>query len=402
MTTTQGASDHEPASCPVCKSGTLQPFFSSAAIPTLSCALWPDVSAAQSCARGDITLAWCADCGFIENTKFDPDLAEYDAAYENALHFSGVYRDYAKGEAQALIDRYDLRNKQIIDIGCGDGQFLSLLCELGDNTGVGYDPSHVKDDTVTLWPTAKVETRYFTDTDAHGGVDLILSRQVLEHIPGPAAFMAMVRRGLGDQANTVLSFEVPNADYMLEDLSVWDVMIYEHCNQFTELSLQMLFELSGFEVTDLRTGFGNQTLTVDARPRLGEAGPGPNDVQQMVDALGGRVNAFEKEAASRIGRWSAQMQDWKSSGRRVALWGAGARSTCFLNAIDAAEAVNTVVDINPRKTGSYMPGTGHMISAPAALTDYAPEVVVLMNPNYRDEVKSSLNELGVDAELMIA
>ena len=43
-----------------------------------------------------------------------------------------------------------------------------------------------------------------------------------------------------------------------------------------------------------------------------------------------------------------------------------------------------------------------MISAPAALTDYAPEVVVLMNPNYRDEVKSSLNELGVDAELMIA
>ena len=75
--------------------------------------------------------------------------------------------------------------------------------------------------------------------------------------------------------NTVLSFEVPNADYMLEDLSsVWDVMIYEHCNQFTELSLQMLFatvRLRGHRLC--APACGNQTLTVDARPRLGEAGP---------------------------------------------------------------------------------------------------------------------------------
>ena len=71
-------------------------------------------------------------------------------------------------------------------------------------------------------------------------------------------------------------------------------------------------------------------------------------MQQMVDALGGRVNAFEKEAASRIGRWSAQMQDWKSSGRRVALWGAGARSTLFPERDRRCRiAVNTVVDINP-------------------------------------------------------
>lgn len=388
------------ATCSVCGSQGFRRFFSSPGIPALSCALWPTVAEAQDCARGDLNLAVCPDCGFVENVTFDEKLLEYDATYENALHFSGVYRDYARREAEELIRRYDLHGKKIIDVGCGDGQFLSLLCELGDNTGIGYDPSYVAGDKMPpLDPRVTIETRYFTAEDAAQEADLILSRQVLEHIPDPSAFMRMLRTGLGERTGTVLSFEVPNAEYVFKDLSIWD-LIYEHCNQFTEPSLRTLFELSGFEVIGVHFGFGNQTLTIDATPRADGVRPRSTELQRAIDETGERIEMFDKEAASRVERWTKQMREWKSEGRRVALWGAGARGTLFLNIVKAGESVGAVVDINPRKHGTNMPGTGHSIQPPGTLVDYAPDIVLLMNPNYRDEVGQSLADIGVKAELL--
>ncbi|GAF94206.1 unnamed protein product, partial [marine sediment metagenome] len=44
--------------------------------------------------------------------------------------------------ASRLIKRYNLYEKDIIEIGCGKGDFLLLLCELGNNRGFGFDPSY--------------------------------------------------------------------------------------------------------------------------------------------------------------------------------------------------------------------------------------------------------------------
>jgi ABC-type hemin transport system substrate-binding protein len=46
-----------------------------------------------------------------------------------------------------------------------------------------------------------------------------------------------------------------------------------------------------------------------------------------------------------------------------------------------------------------MAGTGHEIIAPEALVELRPELVVVMNPIYRDEIAAELARLGVDAEI---
>ena len=38
-----------------------------------------------------------------------------------------------------------MHNKNIIEIGCGSGEFIKLLCELGNNKGIGFDPSYKED-----------------------------------------------------------------------------------------------------------------------------------------------------------------------------------------------------------------------------------------------------------------
>ena len=44
-----------------------------------------------------------------------------------------------------------------------------------------------------------------------------------------------------------------------------------------------------------------------------------------------------------------------------------------------------------------MPGTGHEIVPPAALVDLDPNLVVVMNPAYEDEIRATLADLGVRA-----
>src|SRR5579859_3841448 len=126
--------------CPVCGDPELDPFFHAADIPVQLNALWSTREDALECSKGDIRLAFCAKCGCIRNVAFEPELLRYDGSYENSLHFSPVFQEFATRLAADLVDRYDLRGKTVAEIGCGKGEFLGMLCELGDNAGIGFDP----------------------------------------------------------------------------------------------------------------------------------------------------------------------------------------------------------------------------------------------------------------------
>jgi 2-polyprenyl-3-methyl-5-hydroxy-6-metoxy-1,4-benzoquinol methylase len=92
--------------------------------------------------RGDMKLGFCRDCGHLYNYAFNPKLMVYTQAYENSLHFSPRFQQFAEALATDLIERYNVRGKTVIDIGCGKGDFLKLMCDLGENRGYGFDTSY--------------------------------------------------------------------------------------------------------------------------------------------------------------------------------------------------------------------------------------------------------------------
>ena len=67
---------------------------------------------------------------------------EYRPGYENSLRGSGRFAQYDDALTAALLERYQLRGRLIIEIGCGRGEFLGALCERGGNSGIGFDPSY--------------------------------------------------------------------------------------------------------------------------------------------------------------------------------------------------------------------------------------------------------------------
>ena len=59
-----------------------------------------------------------------------------------------------------------------------------------------------------------------------------------------------------------------------------------------------------------------------------------------------------------------------------------------------------MIDINKHKQGKYLPGTGHVVSAPEALNDTPVDLIIVMNPVYLREISSDLAEMGLSPELV--
>jgi len=86
----------------------------------------------------------------------------------------------------------------------------------------------------------------------------------------------------------------------------------------------------------------------------------------------------------------------------VAVWGMGSKGVTFLNTVPGAASIETVVDINPRKQGHHVAGTGQRILTPEQLAELGADVVIAMNPLYREEIGGDLEALGIHADVVLA
>jgi hypothetical protein len=66
----------------------------------------------------------------------------------------------------------------------------------------------------------------------------------------------------------------------------------------------------------------------------------------------------------------------------------------------AEDAVEFAVDINPHRRGQFMATTGQEIIGPERLTEDKPDVVIVMNPIYKQEIQADLQKLGLTPEVL--
>src|SRR5262245_20472774 len=105
-------------------------------VPVFCNSLWPTASEARGAPTGDVELSYSPVTGYLWNRAFDPELVAYSPAYENSLHHSPRFQAYVGALADRLVSRYGLHERQIVEIGPGEGNFLALLCEGGHNWGL--------------------------------------------------------------------------------------------------------------------------------------------------------------------------------------------------------------------------------------------------------------------------
>jgi Methyltransferase domain/C-methyltransferase C-terminal domain len=379
--------------CPNCFASRLNVFYHVSRVPVHSVLLMETRERAVTYPKGDIALGYCAECGFVSNTLFNPGLHNYSGECEETQGFSPTFQEFHKRLAADLVDRYDLHGKKIIEIGCGKGEFLTLLCELGGNSGVGFDPAFVKERN-PAGPGTHVEfiEDFYGEKYTHVEGDFVCSKMTLEHIPDTASFLGTVRRSIGQRNGTPVFFQVPDLMRVLRDLAFWDIY-YEHCSYFSAPSLVRLFEETGFEVDDVWTDYDDQYLMICARAV--SSAPRPYTLEITSQTVAGAIKHFATNQEARISARRRDLCERQARGERIVVWGSGSKGVAFLTALDLNGAIEYVVDINPFRQGKYMPGTGQKIVAPSFLADYKPNLAIAMNPIYRREIQADLRSIGL-------
>jgi SAM-dependent methyltransferase len=367
-------------------------------VPVHSVLLMPSREVAVNFPKGDITLGFCSTCGFIFNTRFDPSVHHYSGEYEETQGFSPTFQSFHRRLAEGLVHKYRLHGKTVVEIGCGKGEFLTLLCEIGQNKGIGFDPAFVPERNPA---GANLDVTFIRDfysekyTDVKG--DFFCCKMTLEHISNTAEFVQTVRRAVGTRPDAVVFFQVPDMRRVLRDFAFWDIY-YEHCSYFTAGSLCRVFQDANFEVEDVWTDYDDQYLMISARPT-------EQSTRNVVDRDGVRhiqedIQCFLTHQAARVIEWKQKIEELKSAKKRAVLWGSGSKGVAFLTALKLNGSIEYVVDINPFRQGKYMAGTGQQIVSPAFLTDYRPDVAIAMNPIYRTEIQRDLQDLGLSTSVL--
>jgi hypothetical protein len=92
--------------------------------------------------------------------------------------------------------------------------------------------------------------------------------------------------------------------------------------------------------------------------------------------------------------WRASIAVARGNGP-VAVWGASAKGATFLFLTDPdASLLDCVIDINPAKQGRFIAATGHAIVAPDIAAQRGIGTIIIMNPNYHEEIIATARSLG--------
>ena len=385
--------------CPNCGGPALREFYRVDDIPVSSNVLMESRAEALAFPRRDLRLGFCARCGFIANTAFDPAAQAISDRYEETQGFSPTFSTYARQLAERIVQRHGLKGKRVLEIGCGKGEFLELLCEAGMAGGVGIDPAWMPGRGRPEFSGRLTYLReHYSRKHAAATGDLVCCRHTLEHVHATREFLAELRAGIGARRDVVVVFELPDVLRVLREGAFWDIY-YEHCSYFSPAALEAVFAASGFRVTELWLEYDGQYLLIAAQPAEGPAPP-RRPLDGAVSEQAALVTAFERGVAAAIARWRQLLAAPPAGGGCTVIWGAGSKGVAFLTTLGAGSVVEAAVDVNPFKQGRFMPGTGQRVLAPAELAALSPGRVIVMNPVYVPEIGAQLRSLGVAAELL--
>lgn len=383
--------------CPACGGAELRGVLEQVA-PAHTSRLLDSREAALAYPCRPIRLEACVACGLITNTAFDALGHDYSASFEETQAFSPRFQAYAAELARALTARHGLASRPVLEIGSGKGDFLELLVAETGAEGVGVDPSWPADETLAPAPRIRVERAFFQKRHVDRSFGLVVCRHTLEHVHDVRGFLRTLHGALRDSPATPVVFEVPDTARILREAAFWDVY-YEHCSYFTPGSLARAFRMAGFGPRRLELTFDDQYVLLDAASV--DDGSGPLALEEPAAEIVALAADFSTRIEAIRRGWRDRLAAAAARGATVVVWGGGSKAVGFLAFLGARAEIACVVDVNPAKHGMFVPGSGQEIVPPDRLQEVAPELVIVMNPAYADEIRGDLARLGVAADVEV-
>jgi SAM-dependent methyltransferase len=318
----------------------------------------------------------CAECGLPQIAKpIDSDILYRQFNY----NFSSWKPESHQPDELDTIGKFT-KHEKVFEIGCNDGLFMAKLRERGAKVLVGVEPNPVSgkiasERGIKVYPDM-ISPALCRDAVAQvGKFDLVVARQVLEHLVDFENFFECVKLALRDDG--LLFIDVPDfaPGSTAGDVSVlWE----EHVSYFTEPTLLALLVRHGFEPVSVRRyNFSGGSLAVAAR-----LATGPRTAPTTPSGVGERFGQRAREYGARLRPLLARA---RKSGAQVAIYGAGCRACTFTNSHEMADFIHLSIDDQKERQGMFLPGTRIPIASPDELSHGSSPLVCLLAVNQENE-----------------
>lgn len=323
----------------------------------------------------EIDIYQCSDCGLVQSPMLlDPG---YYDDYFMTQTFSSQMQEYLDDLVDSFLTTWGVRPGRVLDVGCGDGAFMAPFQRRGITVS-GIEPS-VQGRARALAQGYKVHAGYISaDREIPDSpYDLIVSRQVLEHVDDIRGFLQGMRRNLSGDGYVLI--EVPRLEKALEDRRFYD-FFPDHVNYFSLATLRTALETNGFDVLETKATMYDEYNVAIARVRAEL----PFDT-----VLHNRENLL------------IQIQDLldQSHDHGVAIWGAGAKGLAIMSKLDTTN-LSAVVDSDPNKIGRFTPVSHVLIQDSSILIKQHIGTVIISAVAFQRPILEKLSVMGYQGRIL--
>ena len=333
--------------------------------------------------RYPLNLVVCKYCKLVQtDSVIDPALLFEDYRYLSSVGLSGHF----KNVADLINDKYQIKDKKILEIGCNDGVLLEPLKRLGaDVEGVDPAKNIVK---VARDKGLKVYNDYFNDKtfggdDFKSKYDIVISNNTFAHIIDIQSVIKGINKVLKPEG--IFIFEVHYLKSLIEGKQ-WDNVYHEHIFYYSISALQKMFQrnnmtLIDFEEIPIHSG----SIRVTVKNRLEFL---PNKILDRITDETKNIcdlnylNQYGKDVKKHISDFNNQISIL-SKENAIAGYGASGRANMFCNLTNLnSNIVRFIVDESPERCGRYIANTDIPIVDIETLENSNVNLIIIFAWNY--------------------
>lgn len=315
-------------------------------------------------------VAYCEECSYAWNTVFDYSKIKYDSdQIIEAGYFSKRYRDYQETSAIHLRRLMGFKPDTIVEIGAGAGIFINAF---DAKRRVAIEPS---DEAKQIDNSVEVYNEYYSEDKFNFAADIVVLRQVLEHIKDPVEFLKSIKKSFNRGKRFYLYIEVPNSTLTFKFGRFYDYY-YEHCNYFSVNAIICVASKLKMQIVDLSTAMDGELISVLMVTDK------PNH-QELIINIDNNRNSILTELKEKI-----------AEGKKIFAWGASGNGVQILNDLEIERnLIEYVIDSDKNKQGKYIPGTLQKIISPEDAIEHKPDVVLILTQFHKTEIGVSCGRL---------